>query len=110
MRASGPVPLRGQVWFVDIPRVGRKPFVIVSNNRRNSRLPTILAVRVTTAPQPDIPSLVRLPGSEAVKGTVVCDDIAVVRKQRLTRAAGALSRAAMALIDGGLRAALDLGS
>ena len=41
------VPLRGQVFRVDLGH-GAKPWVIVSNNARNRNLETVLAARITT--------------------------------------------------------------
>ena len=101
-------PLRGQAWFVDIPRVGEKPVVIVSNNARNRALQTVLAVRVTTAPKPAMRTIIELSGEDPLVGRAMCDDILMIPKSRLKRRAGALARPSMAKIARGLKAALAL--
>ncbi|HEX9712424.1 MAG TPA: type II toxin-antitoxin system PemK/MazF family toxin [Actinomycetota bacterium] len=103
-----PTPLRGQVWWVEYPRLGRKPMLIVSNNRRNEVLPSVLAVRITTAPKPSLPTIVELGKDDGVRGRVMCDDVTVVPTSLLKARAGAASRATMAAVATGLRAALDL--
>jgi mRNA interferase MazF len=103
-----PEPLRGQVWFVEVLAVGQKPVVVVSNNRRNRALPTVLAVRITSAPKVQLPTIVELPKGEPVVGRVLCDDVLVIAKQRMKRPSGALSQEAMERIEGGLRVALSL--
>lgn len=108
MSGGEPTPLRGQVWWVDIPRVGRKPLLVVSNNNRNRALPSVLVVRITTAPKPEVPSVVCLPAGEAVTGSVLCDDILVVPKNRLEKQAGGVSAGAMKRVGDGLRVALAL--
>lgn len=100
-------PLRGQVFRVRFPS-GLKPVVIVSNNLRNRSLSSVLAVRVTSAPKPSIPSIVPLPIGEPVVGSVLCDEIAELPKDLLEKAVGSLSRGAMSAIDEGLRVALAL--
>jgi mRNA interferase MazF len=107
-RTGAASPLRGQIWFVDVPALGEKPFVIVSNNPRNDHLSTVLGVRITTALKPALRSIVRLPGGEPLKGSVLCDDIALLSRGRLKRSSGALSAKAMTLVDAGLRHALAL--
>jgi len=83
-------------------------FVIVSNNRRNERLPQVLGVRLTTSPKPQIPSIVSLGHPEAFVGSAVCDDIVEIYEDEVVRVVGALSRRAMEAVEGGLCAALDI--
>lgn len=99
-------PLRGRVWFART-QFGEKPFVVVSNNRRNEALPSVMAVRITTAPKPALPSIVQLRG-QPVQGAALCDEIATLRRSDLVRDAGALSERAMRAIDAGLKAALGI--
>jgi mRNA interferase MazF len=84
------------------------PAVVVSNNARNNVLNDLLAVRVTTAPHPDIPSIVELPAGEPVVGRIVCDEIGVVQKTWLVRNVGGLSVRTMLRVNYGLRVALAL--
>lgn len=66
----------------------------------------MLAVRITTAPKPVLSSIVSLGKGEAIVGSVLCDDVLVVGKDRLKRQAGALSAPSMRLVDAGLKVAL----
>jgi mRNA interferase MazF len=99
---------RGQVVVADIGLAEPKLLVVVSNNRRNSRLPQVLAARLTTSPKPAIPSIVELGAGETVLGRVVCDDIVEVYEDEVRAVRGALTPAAMRRVDVGLAAALDL--
>ncbi|CAN5876747.1 hypothetical protein BH09ACT7_BH09ACT7_54460 [soil metagenome] len=47
-------PARGQVYRADIG-FGAKPWLVVSNNRRNTALSDLLAVRITTTTKHAIP-------------------------------------------------------
>lgn len=83
-------------------------FVVISNNRRNRRLPQVLAARLTTTPKPTIPSIVELAHPEAFVGRVVCDDIVEIYETEVREVRGALSPKAMRAVGSGLAAALDL--
>lgn len=102
------VPLRGQVYFIESPRVGRKPVLIVSNNRRNRALPDVLAARITSAPKPTLETIIELPPGEPVNGRVLCDDILKVSRSSLDRPTGGLSRSTMSAVNTGLRVALGI--
>jgi mRNA interferase MazF len=106
----GPVPLRGQIWWVDVGLSEQKRFVIVSNNARNSALQDVIGARVTTTPKPDLPSIVRFgPGAvDASECFVVADDLWLARKDWLGQQVGALTPAEMLRVDDALRAALGL--
>lgn len=107
---SGPWPLlRGRVYGVRLSHTdGEKYFLVVSNNVRNRQLKSVLAVRLTTTPKPDLPSIVPLPPSEVFTGGVVCDDVVELYDDEITRDLGALSPAAMQRVNAGLVAALGL--
>jgi len=101
--------LRGRVVAAKLSHLDdEKFFLVVSNNLRNRRLPQVLAVRLTTTPKPDLPSIVRLGRSEAFVGCVVCDDIIELWEDEVRRDAGALSPTALDRVDRGLAAALGL--
>lgn len=106
-RAVTAAPMRGQIYRVRIAG-DLKSVVIVSNNARNRRLGSVLAVRVTTAPKPSLASIVEIPKGEAVVGRAMCDEVAPVRKELLGAHVGALSREAMRAVDAGLKVALAL--
>jgi mRNA-degrading endonuclease toxin of MazEF toxin-antitoxin module len=69
----------------------------------------VLAVRLTTTPKRPRPSIVKLGHPEPFAGRAVCDDSETLRGDEVRRELGALSPAAMALIEVGLRAALGMG-
>ena len=101
------IPARGRVYRADLG-YGLKPFLIVSNNRRNNALDSALAVRLTTSPKPELTSIVPLGPADPLVGRVLCDDIVPIYRDELTEDLGALSRETMAAVAGGLSAALGL--
>ncbi len=107
---AAPPPLRGQVFSVDVPGIGRKLWVVVSNNQRNRLLDDLLVVRLTTSRKTPRPSIVELTDADApFTGRVLCDDLGPIYREDLTAPpVGALSPATMRRIDDGLRAALAL--
>ena len=101
--------VRGRVYAATLAHIGEeKFFLVVSNNRRNRALRTALAVRLTTSPKPDLPSIVPLGPGEEFVGRVLCDDIIELFEDEVSRDLGALSARAMAQVDAGLAAALGL--
>jgi mRNA interferase MazF len=100
-------PVRGRVYWADLG-YGRKPWLVVSNNRRNARFDDCLVVRITTtAKPPDEPTVVRLTSEDQLAGWVLCDDVTSAYRDELTDA-GALTRTTMERVSDGLRAALAL--
>lgn len=87
---------------------GEKPFVVVSNNRRNTALDSVLAARITTSSKPSLASIVPLGHGEPVVGSVLGDDIVEIFHDEVRRHRGALSSAVMKQVDDALRAALAL--
>lgn len=106
---AAPSVLRGQVWWVDIPDVGEKPAVIVSNNSRNVKLQDVLVARISTSPKPPLPTVIPTHAkNDPINGSVLCDDILPIDKAALRRPAGALCFNTMQAVDDGIRAALRL--
>jgi mRNA interferase MazF len=103
-------PLRGKVYHVDLGEpVGRKPFVVVSNNIRNGKLDTVLAVRITTTNKhAHLPTMVPLSSADRLTGYAMCDEIRRVQRVQLRDAGTALSPQTMRAIGHGLRVALGL--
>ena len=66
---------RGQVVLANIGLSEPKRLVVVSNNRRNRALQSVLAARLTTSPKPTLPSIVALGHDDPMTGHVCCDDI-----------------------------------
>jgi mRNA interferase MazF len=99
--------VRGRVYLADLGN-GEKPFLVVSNNARNTKLDDCLAVRITTSPKPDIASIVPLTPADPFVGRVLCDDITPVYRDELKRDVGALSVATLAQVAVALRFALSI--
>lgn len=94
--------------LADIGLAEAKRLVVVSNNRRNRALGSVLAVRLTTTPKPDIPSIVPLERDDQMSGVACCDDIVEVFEDEVVQVVGALTTGTMTRIGRGLAAALDL--
>jgi mRNA interferase MazF len=102
--------LRGVVYAAKLSHIdAEKYYLVVSNNRRNKKFPQVLAVRLTTTPKQPRPSIVELAHPEPFVGRAICDDIETLWDDEVRRQLGALSPAAMARINDGLRAALGMG-
>jgi mRNA interferase MazF len=100
-------PIRGRVYTVDIH--GIHHFIAVSNDIRNARLQTFLAVRLTTRQKPRLPSIVPLTAADApLTGKALCDDIIEIYRDEVLAEKGVVSRESMRRVDDGLRAALSL--
>ncbi|BBH16438.1 hypothetical protein Back2_07250 [Nocardioides baekrokdamisoli] len=99
---------RGQVVRADIGLDEPKLFVVVSNNRRNRALPTILGVRLTTSPKPPMASIVEFGQDEVFVGRACCDDITALWEDEILSVVGAISPRGMSAIRDGLGAALGL--
>jgi mRNA-degrading endonuclease toxin of MazEF toxin-antitoxin module len=102
--------LRGQVVVADLPAIGRKLGLVVSNNARNQAFRDVLVARFTTTP----PKAQRAAAIQLAQrrdgftGWVICDDIAAVTTATVSSVPGALPPSTMRLVDRGLRAALGL--
>ena len=100
--------LRGRVYGAVLGDLPEKYYLVVSNNRRNAALDSVLAVRLTTSPKPNHPSIVTLTGADPLTGRVVCDDIVELWPDEVKRDLCALTPATMANVAAGLAAALGL--
>ncbi len=87
---------------------GAKPFLIVSNNGRNSHLGDYLSVRITTTQKPELISIVPLTANDPLVGWVLCDEITLLYPEDLIKHLGGLSLATMMQVDKGLAAALAI--
>ena len=100
--------VRGRIYYADLGH-GEKPWLIVSNNGRNSRLDSALAVRITTSDnKPELASIVELDAREVIVGRVLCDDVTLFYPEDVKRDGGALSPQAMMRVAVGLRSALAI--
>ena len=101
MPANQRIPLRGEIWFVqlpvDPPQQGRRPVVIVSLDARNrhERAGTVLVVPLTTSVHKEAPTHVFLTAGETglqSDSAARAEDITVVRKQSLIEPTSRLRR------------------
>ncbi|MBK5217405.1 MAG: type II toxin-antitoxin system PemK/MazF family toxin [Propionibacteriales bacterium] len=101
--------VRGRiVWAIIDEVIGRKPYLVVSNNPRNQAMQSFLAIRITTSRKPTIPTVVELPPGEPVDGYVLCDELMMLWQDEVSGDVGALSPATMSRVDQGLKHALAL--
>jgi len=102
--------VRGRIYRARIAGLRHdKYFLVVSNNQRNRNLDSVLAVRFTTTPKPDLPSIIEVPKSETLPGgRIVCDDIYELYDDEVRADMGALSPTTMQAVADGLKAALAL--
>ncbi len=106
---AAPTFVRGQVYFAVMPQVDEpKPYLVVSNNARNTKLGTALVVRITTTDKRHVRTAVPIPEGECCAGYALCDDIEPMYPEDVSRYAGALSLRVMQDVGEGLRVALAL--
>jgi mRNA interferase MazF len=97
---------RGQIYRCDLGQ-GLKPWLVVSNNGRNQRLDSVIAIRITTTAR-DLPTWVELSPADPVTGYAVADDIEQLYQDELGQYQGGLTRATMARVNHALGLALAL--
>lgn len=104
-------PHRGQVYWLDIPGIGRKPWLVVSNNaiNRNAALEQIIAVRISTTMRGrHLPTVVPLGSDEPLAGCVLAGTVMQLRRRWFVAPAGALSAESMRAVDDALKETLSL--
>jgi mRNA interferase MazF len=104
-------PYRGQVYWLDIPGIGRKPWLVVSNNaiNRNPALEQVIAVRITTTVRDrHLPTVVPLGSQEPLTGCVLAGTVMQLRRRWFMAPAGALSGPTMRAVDQALKEVLSL--
>ncbi len=100
------MPLRGQVFRVDLG-YGAKPWLIVSNNSRNRNLETVIAVRITTTNKHEsLPTVIKLSHIDPLVGYVLVDDLIQLYRDELTLPLGTLSPATMRAVSTAIRVAV----
>lgn len=110
-RSHGDTPsvLRGRIYGAQIEDRDERYYLAVSNNQRNARLGTFLAVRSTTTHKPALPSIVQLSHTDARwTGSISCDDIDKIYTDEITRDYGGRPVNTLRRVDDALRAALNL--
>ncbi|KAA8884080.1 type II toxin-antitoxin system PemK/MazF family toxin [Nocardia colli] len=102
------VPSRGQIYSADCG-YGPKPWLIVSNNRRNRQLPRILAVRITTTDKyASLPTMVPLSTDDPLVGHIVTDDLQQLHRDEFTTFLGAVCPATIMAVNTALKLVLAI--
>lgn len=100
---------RGDIWDVELPRVGRHPSVVLT---RDAAIPVLarVTVAVVTSNARGHPAEVPLGREHGLHhdSVVNCDDIATVEKAALSRRRGSLSLWDIVALDAALMAALGI--
>ncbi|MEU7145482.1 type II toxin-antitoxin system PemK/MazF family toxin [Nocardia sp. NPDC046473] len=101
-------PTRGQIYRADIGQ-GVKPWLIVSNNRRNRQLPYLLAVRITTTDKyASLPTMVPLTSDDPLVGYIVADDLQQLHRDELKAHLGAVSPTTIMAVNSALKLVLAI--
>ncbi|MGH2750742.1 MAG: type II toxin-antitoxin system PemK/MazF family toxin [Actinomycetota bacterium] len=101
-------PKRGQVWWGEIPDVGRRPFLVMARDVAIPVLTTLLAAPITRTVR-GIPTEVRLEREDGMPTdcAVSFDNLRVVPKSHLVQHECTLSPVRMLEACGALRTAVD---
>lgn len=86
---------------------GRRPCVIVSNDKANQHSPTVHAVMLTTAQKKWMPTHVRIRSCSRLS-TACCESVTLIDKQALSDYSGHVSEHELHAIDRALRIQLAL--
>ncbi|MGH2757970.1 MAG: type II toxin-antitoxin system PemK/MazF family toxin [Actinomycetota bacterium] len=99
---------RGEVWWSDVPGLGRRPVLVLS---RDVAIPVLgrVAVALLTTTVRDIPTEVLLDTADGVprRSVVSLDNIYTISKRRLTKRLTRLSEAHLVEVCAALRFAVD---
>ena len=103
--------LRGMVYLAKPPWLDEPHyFVVVSNNRRNQRWSTYLALMLTTTPKDRVAdaglTVVEIDHQQVRHGRVVCDDFVTLESDDIIRADAGLTALMMGEIEKGIHRAI----
>ena len=109
---------RGEIYMAGLDPVigseqgGRRPVVIIQNNRGNLHAPTVIAVPLTgSTGKPDLPTHVRIPKGEGGlwrASTALCEQVRTLEKTRLDRRIGMLGAETMRALERALQVSMDI--
>jgi mRNA interferase MazF len=106
-----PLPARGEVWWCELPEIGRRPVVVLSRDAAIARLGRTLVAPYTTTVR-GLPSEVLLaPGADPIPGrcAVNLDSLESVSVGVLVDRLGRLSDDRMVQVCAALEVAVDCG-
>lgn len=103
------LPARGEVWWCEMPEIGRRPVVVLSRDVVIPRLRRALVSPCTTTIRGLASEVVLEPGGDPVpmRSAVNLDSVESVSVAVLTRRLGRLSGTRMREICGALAVAVD---
>lgn len=104
-----PVPARGEIWWCELPDIGRRPVVVLSRDAAIPRLRRTLIGPCTTTIR-DLPSEVMLePGEDPVprRSAINLDSVESVSTGVLVERLGRLSDSRMEQVCAALAVAVD---
>ena len=109
---------RGDIYMAELGPVigseqgGRRPVIIMQNDKGNLHAPTVIAVPLTgSSRKPPLPTHALLPQGEGGlwrDSIALCEQVRTLEKTRLSRRIGAVSPEAMARIEQALRVSLSM--
>lgn len=109
---------RGDIYMAELEPVigseqgGRRPVVIMQNDKGNLHAPTVIAVPLTGSGQkPALPTHALLPKGEGGlwrDSIALCEQVRTLEKTRLTRRIGSLGPGALARVEKALRISLSM--
>jgi mRNA interferase MazF len=106
------VPARGEVWWCEVPEIGRRPVVVLSRDAAIPRLRRVMVAPCTTHVR-GIPTEVRLePGDDPIpsRSAINLDSIENVSISVLVERLGTLSGDRMREVCSALAVAIDCGT
>ncbi len=106
-----PIPARGEVWWCELPEIGRRPVVVLSRNAAIPRLRRALVAPCTTTIR-GLPSEVVLdPNQDPIprQSAVNLDSVESVAVDVLVERIGRLADARMGEVCAALEIAVDCG-
>ncbi len=111
---------RGDIYIAGLDPVvgseqgGRRPVLIVQNDKGNRFSPTVIVVPITSAERKHtLPTHVHLPGGTGglnKPSIVLCEQLRTLEKTRLERYMGRLGTEILKQVDMALSVSLDMGS
>ncbi|MBQ8150606.1 MAG: type II toxin-antitoxin system PemK/MazF family toxin [Clostridia bacterium] len=109
---------RGDIYMAGLDPVvgseqgGRRPVLIVQNDRGNRYSPTVIVVPLTGSERkPALPTHVYLPAGPAglrKPSVVLCEQVRTLEKSRLTRYMGSLDAETLRKVEKALGVSLDM--
>jgi mRNA interferase MazF len=107
--SAEPLPSRGEVWWCELPEIGRRPVVVLSRNAAIPRLRRTLIAPCTTTVRDLASEVVVDPGEDPVprRSAINLDSVESVSLAVLVKRLGQLSDNRMREVCAALEVAID---